>query len=97
MLYEVITELQTFPCLTRRQFLRGAFGGVLAGAFFPMLGNCTRQNRHAEVFIAGVESYMADIAAAVLSGLRELKIGTEEIRGKRILLKPNLIEPHRVV
>jgi len=88
-------ELQTFPCLTRRQFMRGAFGGMLAGSLFPMLENCTRKNLHAEVFIAGVESYAADIAAAVLSGLRELKIGTEEIRGKRILLKPNLIEPHR--
>jgi uncharacterized protein (DUF362 family) len=88
-------ELQTFPCLTRREFMRGAFGGMLAGVFFPMLGNCTRQNRHAEAFIAGVESYAADIASVILSGLRELKIGTEEIRGKRILLKPNLIEPHR--
>jgi uncharacterized protein (DUF362 family) len=68
---------------------------MLAGTFFPMLANCTRQNRHAEVFIAGVESYAADIASAVLSGLRELKIGMEEIRGKRILLKPNLIEPYR--
>jgi len=88
-------EPQPFPCLTRRQFMRGALGGMLAGTFFPMLANCTRQNRHAEVFVAGVESYADDIASAVLSGLRELKVRAEEVRGKRILLKPNLIEPHR--
>jgi uncharacterized protein (DUF362 family) len=75
--------------------MQGTLSGILAGAFFPMLANCTRPNRHAEVFVAGVESYDADIASAVLSGLRELKVGAEEVRGKRILLKPNLIEPHR--
>src|SRR4030066_1543585 len=90
-----LIEPQTFPCLTRRQFMRGAFGGMLAGAFFPMLANCTRQNRHAEVFVAGVENYADDIASAVLSGLRGLEVRAEEGRGKRILLKPNLIEPHR--
>jgi uncharacterized protein (DUF362 family) len=68
---------------------------MIAGTFFPMLANCARRNRHAEVFIAGVESYEADIASVVLSGLRELKVGVEEIRGKRILLKPNLVEPRR--
>ena len=88
-------ETQPVPCLTRRQFMRGALGGMLAGTFIPMLENCTRRNRHAEAFIARVGSYEADIASVVLSGLRELKVGVEEIRGKRILLKPNLIEPHR--
>ena len=88
-------ETQTVPCLTRRQFMRGALGGMIAGTFFPMLANCTKRNRHAEVFIAGVKSYEADIASVILSGLRDLKVGVEEIRGKRILLKPNLVEPRR--
>ena len=73
--------------------MRGAFGGMIAGTFFPMLTNCARRNLRTEAFIAGVNSYTEDIASVVLSGLRELKVGMEEIRGKRILLKPNLVEP----
>lgn len=88
-------ETQSFPCLTRRQFMRSALGGMIAGTSLPMLTTCARRNRHAESFVGRVEDYAADIASVVLSGLRELKVGSEEIRGKRILLKPNLIEPRR--
>jgi len=75
--------------------MRGALGGIIAGTFPPMLANCARRNQHSEIFIARVESYAEDIASVVLSGLRELQVSVEEIRGKRILLKPNLIEPRR--
>jgi uncharacterized protein (DUF362 family) len=46
------------------------------------------------VFIAKLASYESDIASVVLAGFRELGVNEEEIRGKRILLKPNLVEPH---
>ena len=41
---------------------------------------------------APVPNYRADIAGAILAGLKELGILPGEIRGKRILLKPNLVE-----
>lgn len=40
------------------------------------------------------QDYSAEIASKILSGFAELKIGRQEIQGKRILLKPNLIESH---
>jgi uncharacterized protein (DUF362 family) len=48
----------------------------------------------AETFIGKAASYEADLASIILSGLTELKVKPSEIKGKRILLKPNLIEPH---
>ena len=36
--------------------------------------------------------YHADISGAIVSGFKELGVSPEEIRGKRILLKPNLVE-----
>ena len=37
--------------------------------------------------------YSADITSTIRSGFRELGVTAQEIRGKRVLLKPNLIEP----
>jgi uncharacterized protein (DUF362 family) len=39
------------------------------------------------------KSYQTDLTRELLWGFQELGIGSEEIRGKRILLKPNLVEP----
>jgi uncharacterized protein (DUF362 family) len=77
---------------TRREFLRNALWGALAASCSLLLGNCEKRERHAETFIAKVDNYEADIVSAILSGLRELGVGPAEIRGKRILLKPNLVE-----
>lgn len=41
-----------------------------------------------------VPNYGADLAGVILSGLRELGVGRDEITGKRILLKPNLVDAH---
>ena len=46
----------------------------------------------APTFIAKVSNYNADIRSAILSGFRELGVLPEEISGKSILLKPNLVE-----
>ena len=45
-----------------------------------------------KTFIAKVTSYQADIASVIVAGLRELGLAPAEIQGKRILLKPNLVE-----
>jgi uncharacterized protein (DUF362 family) len=79
---------------TRREFLSGALGSVVASAWISSLPGCTMRNRSAEAFIAKIASYESDIASVVLAGFRELGVNEKEIRGKRILLKPNLVEPH---
>jgi len=80
---------------TRRQFLTGLAGGgtVLLtglGGFLWFKGHKLRT----EVFIAKVPDYSGNIAGAIREGLRELGIGPDEIKGKRVLLKPNLVETH---
>ncbi len=80
--------------LSRRRFLRAAvIGGALGGAglaahryFWGPLA--------AGVFIAGASSYELDLAKLISQGLDELGVTAAEVGGKRILLKPNLVEPH---
>lgn len=48
----------------------------------------------AETFIGKVKDYHSDITSVIVAGLSELKVGTDQIKGKRILLKPNLIESY---
>ena len=77
---------------TRREFLGACLGGtaVAAGAFF--LRRYLRRRWLEKTFIAKVTSYQADIASVIVAGLRELGLAPAEIQGKRILLKPNLVE-----
>jgi uncharacterized protein (DUF362 family) len=80
--------------LTRREFLLSAFtAGVfaLSGAFF--FRRYARQIRKAETFISKVHDYSSDIRSVIISGMYELGVTSNEIRGKKILLKPNLVEP----
>ena len=79
---------------TRREVLSSALGGVVASSGISFLAGCTRRNRPAEAFIAKLANYESDIASVVLAGFQELGVKEAEIRGKRILLKPNLVEPH---
>ena len=53
------------------------------------------RSRKARVFIAKAGSYEADLVSPIMAGLRSLGIGPKEIRGKRILLKPNFVETRR--
>ncbi len=46
------------------------------------------------VFIGKAADYSADLRSVILAGFRELGVRPDEIKGKRILLKPNLVEPH---
>ncbi len=88
---KIIKNCQGF---TRREFLLGAFtAGVfaLSGAFF--FRRYTGQIRKAETFISKVNDYTADIKSVIISGMQELGVTSKEIRGKKILLKPNLVEP----
>jgi len=80
---------------TRREFLLGSAGwGIAATGPSLLLASCKKRDWRADAFIAKVPHYGTDIATVLLRGFRELRVQAGEIRGKRILLKPNLIEPH---
>lgn len=81
--------------LTRREFLLAtATAGTALGAGILTWNRWRRPQLEADTFVAAVSNYDADLASVMLSGLRELGVSREEIAGKRILLKPNLVEPH---
>jgi len=72
----------------------------LAAVGLGTAGAVLRQHLHerarkARVFIAKAGSYQADLVTPIADGLRSLGIGPREIRGKRILLKPNFVETQR--
>jgi uncharacterized protein (DUF362 family) len=75
---------------TRREIL----GGALAGAALGVLGSCAPRARDSRtrVFVAKAASYEVDLAPILASAFAELGIGRAEVSGKRILLKPNLVE-----
>jgi uncharacterized protein (DUF362 family) len=89
-------KINTNPPCTRRTFLISSLAGAAGFAFggFFQFG-CSIFGPRSETFIAPVPGYDADMASVILSGMHELKVLPEETRGKTILLKPNLVEPHR--
>jgi uncharacterized protein (DUF362 family) len=79
--------------ITRRDLLFCTLAGTgLAGAAVGVQNYLRRRESAAAVFIARADSYQADLTALILDGFRHLAVSPAEIRGRRILLKPNLIE-----
>lgn len=82
--------------LTRRQFLQACLlGGGLAVSGFSLLHWLMGPRVTAQTFIGQAQTYEADLANLIRQGLQALEITPLEITGKRILLKPNLVEPHQ--
>lgn len=82
--------------MTRRKFLKAVgLGGaaITAGLLFGLL-NPKREGK-VESFIASVSDYSKNLSQVILRGFQELGIKPFEIKAKRVLLKPNLVEPHR--
>jgi uncharacterized protein (DUF362 family) len=79
---------------TRREVLFGSLGGFLVSSGFAFLTGCTKRKESADIFISKLATYESDIASVVFAGFKALGVKELEIRGKRILLKPNLVEPH---
>lgn len=81
--------------MNRREFLKASAGASV----FPLLGSCQRSNRWereayrktrtSRVAIMAAESYEAPLQDIVLRGLKLFGL---DVRGKVILLKPNLVE-----
>jgi uncharacterized protein (DUF362 family) len=91
-----LTFLETFlrlPQISRRDLVfRVLPRGLFTLLTLPLLHACMRSEPPAQVFIAKVPRYDIDIRSAILSGFRELGVRPEEVKGKTILLKPNLVE-----
>lgn len=82
--------------ISRRDLLKIAAGGVaLAGLSLPLVRWAKYYfEKREQVFAASVAGYDRDILGTLLNGFRELGVTPDEIKGKRVLLKPNLVEPH---
>lgn len=80
--------------LSRREIL-GVGGAVLLGGGIAAglrWAGADEGGQRAEVFIGQAPSYDIDLTAIIRDGLVTLGIGRDQLRGKRILLKPNLVE-----
>jgi uncharacterized protein (DUF362 family) len=87
---------------TRRRLLYGALlavGGAAAAKWSGLFGDGEGLGKlgdeggaRASVFVAQASSYEEDLTARILEGLKELGFGRARVRGKRVLLKPNLVE-----
>ncbi len=77
---------------SRRAWLLG--GGVAAALAGAGLVRHWRRER-ASVFIAKNQSYQSDLVRTIRDGLLACSFVPDSIVGKRVLLKPNLVEPTR--
>ncbi len=77
--------------LSRRQFLWTIGGAAGAGSVALFWQRYSIPAWRESVFVAGAPAYGGDLVGPILSGMRELGVGEAEVRGKRILLKPNLV------
>jgi len=81
---------------SRRDFLK-TLGvtclGIASGS--SLLSGCGPKPQKAETFIGKARDYSIELSALIRAGLRELDVNESEIKGKRILLKPNMVETPR--
>ncbi len=87
--------MKDYP-LTRRNLLKASAAGVvLAAAGNSLYSAWSRIEPQSYVFIGSAKDYGVNLRDIVLRGLTELEIRTDQIKDKNILLKPNLVEPHK--
>src|SRR6185295_14168618 len=80
---------------TRREFLYALAGGILLASGVSAGQWYFRPRLQSETFVAKMNEYGGNLSGLMVEGFRELGVIPEEIRGKRILLKPNLVETSR--
>ena len=79
--------------VTRRDVLLAAAAGLVIGSGLLLVPKrYFRMPQQAQSFVGSVADYQQDIAGVITRGVDELGILPAELKGKRILLKPNLVE-----
>ena len=85
-------DVHRYSRFGRRAFLAGGAALVAGYAAYPWL---RRNWPAASVFIAKNQRYDGSLVATIRDGLLATGIRPETVRGKCVLLKPNLVEPTR--
>jgi uncharacterized protein (DUF362 family) len=84
---------RTTSGLTRRDILKASAAGLAIGTGLLVVPKrYFRLSQQAQTFVAKVDHYQLDIAGTLSRGMMELGVGRNDIQGRRILLKPNLVE-----
>jgi uncharacterized protein (DUF362 family) len=78
--------------LSRRVWMWSSAAGVLGLFTQPFIRDYMKQAR---VFIARGQRYDGSLVQTIVAGLEASGIDLNALRGKRVLLKPNLVEPTR--
>lgn len=79
--------------VTRRDVLLAAAAGLVIGSGLLLVPKRHfRMPQQAQSFVGSVADYQQDIAGVITRGVDELGILPAELKGKRVLLKPNLVE-----
>jgi uncharacterized protein (DUF362 family) len=79
--------------ITRRDVLVAISAGIVLGVGGLLIPKrYFRMPQHGQTFVAKVQDYQREIGDIIVRGIRELGVAPEELKGKRILLKPNLVE-----
>jgi len=80
--------------ISRREVIGLGAAALLGGGIAAVLPRINRneRGRRAEVFIGKAPSYNADLCEVVGNGLGVLNVSREQVQGKRVLIKPNLVE-----
>ncbi len=87
------TPQAPLPRITRRDLLVGLGGLFAVTGAGKWVWNNFEHFRRAEVLVARAETYEVELVDIIRRGLDELGVSQRAIRGKSVLLKPNLVEP----
>ena len=79
--------------VNRRDFLIG--GGLAAAGIFTVATASRILRPRASVFVARSQRYDGPLEQTIRDGLLASGIDAGAVRGKRVLLKPNMVEPTR--
>lgn len=90
---QVITPFQRTG-ISRREVLGLGAAAVLGSGIAAILPRLSRNEcgLRADVFIGRAANYNANLTALIAEGMKNLGLTAEEVRGKKVLLKPNLVE-----
>lgn len=80
--------------MKRRTFLTGMGGLATVGMTGHLVAEWHERGWRTPVATVRAASYEVDLEDRIRGGLRELGFGPAQMRGKSILLKPNLVEPY---